>query len=371
MPQKYHFKVDKCGIISGLDNKRTDLQNYAPKRKSLHTPIPANALSRIEFYSNNPTILTSLYKNMAGKDRKSNYILGNSVGPESSNTLAISKDGEIKLGGGSRWAANPWGTNTMATLFIHLDLIRNAISKIQNGFKKDCPVWPKYEGQTPVPRKKVDLSILNPIKRMIEEAKQSLALSNARIENFKIENIINDIATQCEGLPVVPYWSHSKTGPIDLNHEILLSFEKLDGETKESIAELKNQINTIKDDIARSEFIYLLNSRVYSRERVKQILNLKSEFKKAWENNKLSRLEKENLFKLYVNIDAYSIEDLFRGHSDINIDNIFELKPTLPKMPANLDEKRKKSFEEYVQTYKDRHERIIKDWSYILNPKNN
>ena len=117
MPQKYKFHVNKCGEISELNNPKTDLQNYAPKKKSLHTPITKKSLSRLQFYANNPKILSALYKDMAGEDLKSNYILGNSVGPEATNTAASGNEDDLKLGSGARWAANPWGTNTMATLW--------------------------------------------------------------------------------------------------------------------------------------------------------------------------------------------------------------------------------------------------------------
>ena len=122
--QSYRVRLDQCGRVLGFDYEGTKLQNYNPHVPGNHSDIDRNELQQLLRYVNNSIYLKSVYFDIAGNDQESSYILGNSI--PIGEGIILRSFGESSYST-KRWGLNPWGTNTLATFLIHLDLIREAI----------------------------------------------------------------------------------------------------------------------------------------------------------------------------------------------------------------------------------------------------
>ncbi len=253
--QGYGLHLDSCGNIVAFDLKQTTLQTYDPREPDSHVPVTPEELNRIQFYSNNPTIMRNLYDDIAGADLKSNYILGNSIPVDLSMKAPIKKptrtNPQIK-DSGTRWGLNPWGTNTAATFFIHLDMIRKTLAK--TAAVKTCPEWPKFNGQTPLPKEDLDISKLKVASRILIDAQFKNGVARRRLANFESELLINRVARECNPTFVSPFESALISVEI-LLPKLLATLREKDTPSHE-INRLQKRISELPDD-ARAVFISL------------------------------------------------------------------------------------------------------------------
>ncbi len=369
--QGYTFEIDQCGIISNLANERTGLKRYAPNKRegNFHTQITDDALDRIQFYANNKEITSLFYKDLAGDDKKSNYVLGNTV--EASSSTSISRDSrflrdDVYKGGGSRWLLNPWSTNTVATFFIHLDMIRESMKSLS---KDSCNDWPRFQGQTPIPQEKVDPYGIPFPDNYIGYTIYDYNLIKARVENEKIEIDINDIANKCEGLEVVgPHRIGYKNSSVqNLANDIESVLSRLD---KSVLPENYLSIENIRSDLEKyqgTSLIYQYRELKIKLDRIELAQKLRDKYFEVWKDERLTSSEAKELFNMFQNFNSLKYSPLFHSSSQgfSNIDDVTLQEFHRVKMEdlEGFD----KLDEESVKNLNFFYNRIKSDWAKFMS----
>ncbi len=328
-PQGYQITLDACGRFTGFT--QSGLKRYHPglKDKSEHSLLLPEVLQRISFYLNQPEVMRAIYEDIAGSDRKSNYVLGNSVqydqSPEAVKRLSSeASEAQYSQLGSTRWALSPWATNTIATFFIHMDLIRQSIAaRVPEKDRRDCPHWPAFPGQTPVPRGPENLAEKHVTDRIWFEANREDVRMQRRLDNFEVESVINREA-QSQGTNLVLGYAMSGGGGAEL-----ANLRRLKGETAQRLA--------------RAE-------------------DLKKAYFEAWRDLQLSADEVKRIFEAFCAVQARDLDLTYE-----KIGNAEGFSAIAPRTYAD-DPSAEGEIAEARKEMKLRHERLQQEWRELNLP---
>lgn|GEM_PF-1367185 len=327
--QKWSLRLDACGRILDFDSANTTLAAYNPSASGNHTPISQSELDRIKSYANNPAIMGAIYPEVAGEEGKSDYVLGNSVAGDaaSQKVAAASKGGHdpYQVLGGTRWALNPWATNTFATFFIHLDILRTSLGPLAD----TCPKWPRFAGRTPIPSESVDLGKLDPAERLREEAKRKRRLAQKRLHNFEVEKVINAEAAKSPGLTVMNYRNESSGSDLP---QVLSSEVSAGRITSAQAKEIQGRLSALPE-VARNEYVSLSLSDLKAQGDVEKASALVLRRQEALKDGVISAAEQAALREDYLRLNETTLRSILG--KDVKASDLVQ---SLSSEPSNAQE---------------------------------